>query len=68
MTCLWVGIVDGQFRVMHQRQTVRLLLRQRAAGPRPAIRPVPTVRADLARIAVSAPTLAAYDVLTGGRV
>ena len=19
MTCLWVGIVDGQFRVMHQR-------------------------------------------------
>ena len=38
-----------------------------AAGPRPAIRPVPTVRADLARIAVPAPTLAAYDVLTGGR-
>ena len=49
-------------------ETVRLLLRQRAAGPRPAIRPVPTVRADLARIAVPAPTLAAYDVLTGGRV
>ena len=49
-------------------ETVRLLLRQRAAGPRPAIRPVPTVRADLAQIAVSAPTLAAYDVLTGGRV
>ena len=20
MTCLWVGIVDGQFRVMHQRR------------------------------------------------
>ena len=49
-------------------ETVRLLLRQRAAGPRPAIRPVPTVRADVARIAVPAPTLAAYDVLTGGRV
>ena len=49
-------------------ETVRLLLRQRAAGPRPAIRPVPTVRADLARIAGPAPTLAAYDVLTGGRV
>ena len=49
-------------------ETVRLLLRQRAAGPRPAIRPVPTVRADLARIAVSAPTLAASDVLTGGRI
>ena len=49
-------------------ETVRLLLRQRAAGPRPAIRPVPTVRADLARIAVPAPTLAAYDVLTGGRI
>ena len=48
-------------------ETVRLLLRQRAAGPRPAIHPVPTVRADLARIAVPAPTLAAYDVLTGGR-
>ena len=49
-------------------ETVRLLLRQRAAGPRPAIRPVPTVRADLARVAVPAPTLAAYDVLTGGRL
>ena len=49
-------------------ETVRLLLRQRAAGPRPAIRPVPTVRADLARIAVPAPTLAASDVLTGGRI
>ena len=49
-------------------ETVRLLLRQRAAGPRPAIRPGPTVRADLARIAVSAPTVAASDVLTGGRV
>ena len=48
-------------------ETVRLLLRQRAAGPRPATHPVPTVRADLARIAVPAPTLAAYDVLTGGR-
>ena len=49
-------------------ETVRLLVRQRAAGPRPAIRPVPTVRADLARIAVSAPPVAASDVLTGGRV
>ena len=26
MTCLWVGIVDGQFRVMHQRPR-RLTLR-----------------------------------------
>ena len=46
---------------------MRLLLRQQVAGPRPAVRPVLTVRADLARIAVPAPTLADYDVLTGGR-
>ena len=48
-------------------ETVRLLLRQQWAGPRPAVRPVLTVRADLARIAVPAPTLADDDVLTGGR-
>ena len=48
-------------------ETVRLLLRQQGAGPRPAVRPVLTVRADLARIAVPAPTLADDDVLTGGR-
>ena len=43
---------------------MRLLLRQRAAGPRPAIRPVPTVRADLARIAVPEPPHLVTDLKT----
>ena len=30
MTCLWVGIVDGQFRVMHQRR-----LHDVRGGPHP---------------------------------
>ena len=44
-------------------ETVRLLLRQQQTGPPPVCRPVATVRPELARIAVAAPTLAAYDVL-----
>ena len=44
-------------------ETVRLILRQQQTGPSPVCRPVATVRPELARIAVAAPTLAAYDVL-----
>ena len=44
-------------------ETVRLLLRQQQAGPPPMCRPVMGVRPDLARIAVPAPPLAAYDAL-----
>ena len=44
-------------------ETVRLILRQQQTGPPPVCRPVATLRPELARIAVAAPTLAAYDVL-----
>ena len=47
-------------------ETVRLILRQQQAGPPPVCRPVAGVRPELARIAVAAPTLAAYDALVGG--
>ena len=44
-------------------ETVRLILRQQQAGPPLVCRPVATVRPELARVAVAAPTLAAYDAL-----
>ena len=47
-------------------ETVRLILRQQQTGPPPVCRPVAGVRPELARIAVAAPTLAAYDALVGG--
>ena len=47
-------------------ETVRLILRQQQAGPPPVCPPVTGVHPELARIAVPAPTLAAYDALVGG--
>ena len=47
-------------------ETVRLILRQQQTGPPPVCPPVAGVRPELARIAVAAPTLAAYDALVGG--
>ena len=48
-------------------ETVRLILRQQQAGPPPVCRPVAGVRPELARVAVPAPRLSAYDALVGGR-
>ena len=47
-------------------ETVRLILRQQEAGPPPVCPPVASVRPELARIAVPAPTLSAYDALVEG--
>ena len=47
-------------------ETVRLLLRQQQNGPPPVCPPVTGVRPELARIAVPAPTLSAYDALVEG--
>ena len=47
-------------------ETVRLLLRQQQSGPPPVCPPVTGVRPELARIAVPAPTLSAYDALVEG--
>ena len=47
-------------------ETVRLILRQQQAGPPPVCPPVAGVRPELARIAVPAPTLSAYDALVEG--
>ena len=47
-------------------ETVRLILRQQQNGPPPVCLPVAGVRPELARIAVPAPTLSAYDALVGG--
>ena len=44
-------------------ETVRLILRQQQAGPPPVCPPVAGVRPELARIAVPAPKLSAYDAL-----
>ena len=44
-------------------ETVRLILRQQEAGPPPVCSPVTEMRPELARIAVPAPTLSAYDAL-----
>ena len=47
-------------------ETVRLILRQQQSGPPPVCPPVTGVRPELARVAVPAPTLSAYDALVGG--
>ena len=47
-------------------ETVRLILRQQQAGPPPVCPPVTSVRPELARIEVPAPTLSAYDALVEG--
>ena len=47
-------------------ETVRLILRQQEAGPPLVCPPVASVRPELARIAVPAPTLSAYDALVEG--
>ena len=47
-------------------ETVRLILRQQEAGPPPVCPPVSGVRPELARIAVPAPRLSAYDALVEG--
>ena len=47
-------------------ETVRLILRQQQSGPPPVCPPVTGVRPELARIAVPAPTLSAYDALVEG--
>ncbi len=47
-------------------ETVRLLLRQQEAAPPTVCPPVTGVRPELARIAVPAPTLSAYDALVEG--
>ncbi len=47
-------------------ETVRLILRQQEAGPPPVCPPVAGVRPELARIAVPAPRLSAYDALVEG--
>ena len=47
-------------------ETVRLILRQPEAGPPLVCPPVASVRPELARIAVPAPTLSAYDALVEG--
>ena len=47
-------------------ETVRLILRQQEAGPPPVCPPVTEMRPELARIAVPAPTLSAYDALVEG--
>ncbi len=47
-------------------ETVRLLLRQQQTGPPPVCPPVASVRPELARITVPAPTLSAYDALVEG--
>ncbi len=47
-------------------ETVRLILRQQEAGPPPVCPPVSGVRPELARIAVPAPRLSAYDALLEG--
>ena len=64
----------GDRRVTKRRQadasprldTVRLILRQQEADPPPVCPPVTGVRPDLARIAVPAPRLSAYDALVEG--
>ncbi len=47
-------------------ETVRLILQQQEAGPPPVCAPVTGVRPGLARIAVPAPALSAYDALVEG--
>ena len=47
-------------------ETVRLILRQQETGPPPVCPPVTEMRPELARIAVPAPTLSAYDALVEG--
>ena len=47
-------------------ETVRLILRQQQAGLPPVCPPVASVRPELARIAVPAPRLSAYDALVEG--
>ena len=47
-------------------ETVRLILRQQQAGPPPVCPPVAGVRPELVRIAVTTPTLSAYDALVEG--
>ena len=49
VTCLWVGIVDGQFRVMHQRQSTAL-----GIGPakRPRAQVLPEIRDQIVLVAV----------------
>ena len=47
-------------------ETVRLILRQQEAGPPLVCPPVASVRPELARIAVPAPRLSAYDALVEG--
>ncbi len=47
-------------------ETVRLILRQQETGPPPECPPVTEMRPELARIAVPAPTLSAYDALVEG--
>ena len=46
--------------------TVRLILRQQETVPPPVCPPVTEMRPELARIAVPAPTLSAYDALVEG--
>ena len=47
-------------------ETVPLILRQQETGPPPVCPPVTGVRPELARMAVPAPTLSAYDALVEG--
>jgi hypothetical protein len=47
-------------------ETVRLLLRRRDEHALPVLQPAPVARADLAKLQVPQPTLAAYDTLWGG--
>ena len=55
-------------RMLLLMETVQLILRQQQSGPPPVCPPVTGVRPELARIAVPAPTLSAYDALVeGGR-
>ena len=56
----------GRPRTPPRLETVRLILRQQEAGPPLVCPPVASVRPELARIAVPAPTLSAYDALVEG--